>query len=920
MLKRSVYGASSIAAILSVPFLAMVPQSGYTQQIEEIVVSVRKKNESIQEVPISVSTLSAEQIQRWGINTTEDVVRYTAGLEFDEGLGAQDTRIVIRGLSPTRGRSNVAIIVDGVDFTGEAIGTAGGGILVSQQLLDLERVEVVKGPQSALYGRSAFAGAISYITKRPNLEAPEGSMNVQLGTGDGSEGMRVAGAYGGAVTDGFGLRANALVYDQQGFYQNSLTGTDIGGSKGYGAALSGLWDKGGMFTANGRIAYSNDEYEPQAQARLQSNTIIDINQSRAVLTGQSPNLVYRPGFPFSTATGGHASCGGLPASRNFAIASCNGQPSPIYVGKVPDADGLVSLQRENPRTGTGYKGTEVDTFTSTLGLEWDTSAGIFTSYTGFAALDSEQFFDGQNDPLPAGSYTNVNGDYSFTLPDCGFLDCSPTAQEFNFENETRLFSQELRYATKFDGPVNFTVGGLVWAERVEQTNRSITISPTIARVAGPFFNNVNGEPAANSVIPFVNMPGPDVVERDTTSYSLYGLVDWNITDTIALALEGRWVTEDLDVTGTNCNAAATIALVGPSPGPPSTACPPNFRGASSTSIANGAGSLAAGTYTLAVFDSQTASFSNSFFAPKATLQWMPNDTNMFYGSIAQGVKPGGISTITAGAFFDPDANTFDKEELLVYELGSKSTFFDNSVLFNTAVFYQDYTDKQVGVTRFDASINTDVGAIENAGEAETYGIELEAQWLITENLSVGGGYTWLQSEYTEFTQFTQSGNNVARNLAAGGEGCLNITPGASANQIGTCEVSLAGNQIEDVPEHSFVGNTRWEAPLASTGMQYYADASFIYKGERFVDEYNAKELDSYWLVDLRTGLIGERWEAILFIDNLFDDDTIKSAIDFGSITDSTRQGFQPPSPPDGIVVSLPDPRVVGVRFNYNFGG
>jgi outer membrane receptor protein involved in Fe transport len=394
-------------------------------------------------------------------------------------------------------------------------------------------------------------------------------------------------------------------------------------------------------------------------------------------------------------------------------------------------------------------------------------------------------------------------------------------------------------------------------------------------------------------------------------------VDWDISETVSLALEGRWVSEKLEVSGSVCDTDATFALTGL--GNPN-ACAQDYRGASSVGIANGNGTLAQGTYSLAVFNQKTDRFTDTFFAPKATLQWEPSDTQLLYGSVAQGIKPGGISTITAGAFFNPEENTFDKENLITYELGSKSTLFNGSVILNGAVFYQDYTDKQVGVTRFDAAAQTDVGGIVNAGEAETYGFELETQWQVTDNLSLGAGYTYLQSEYTKFIVETQSGNVVARDLAAGGDGCSQIideTP--NSNTIGRCIVDLSGNDIEDVPTHSFVGNTRWEAPLLSTGMDYFADASFIYKSDRFIDETNAKELRAYWLIDLRAGLIGDRWEAILFVDNMFDDDTVKSAVDFGSIVDSTRQGFAPPSPPDGVIVSLPDPRVVGLRLNYRFG-
>ncbi len=920
MFKRSVLGLGSAAAVIAAPLIVLAPQAGYAQQVEEIVVSVRRKDESLQEVPIAVSTIGEDQIRRFGINSTQDVVKYSAGLEFDEGLGAQDTRIVIRGLSPTRGRSNVAILVDGIDYTGEAVGTAGGGILVNQQLLDVQRVEVVKGPQSALYGRSAFAGAIQYVSKKPSLEAAEGSLDVQIGNGNNADGFRVSAAYGGPITDSFGLRVNGLAYDQEGYYRAALTGETVGGSQGAGIALSGIWDAGGAFSATGRVAYSSDKYDPQAQSRILANTSVDVNDSVAVRTGQTQNLLFTNGPGF---IGGLPDCGGpgdLAAPRNFAVASCAATPKTLVVGEMPDANGLQVIQREDPRTGGNYEGTKVDTITANIVLNWDVGVGTISSYTGYAALDSSQLFDGQTDALPAGSYTNFNQDYSFTLAPCGFADCSPTGQELDFNNQTRLYSQELRFATNFDAPVNFTVGGLVWAERVDQVEGSRSITPAIFRRSGfppnqPPDPPVESEPPANLNINNVFILDNARIKRDTTSYSLYGLIDWQINDSLNLQFEGRWVREKLEVGGSILDSATTEALTGLDAAAQANA----FRGASSVGIANGAGILPNGTYTLAAFGFLNDEFEDDFFAPKATLQWMPTDDQMFYTSIAKGIKPGGISTITAGAFFNPSENTFQKEKLLVYEIGSKSTLFDGSVILNTALFFQDYTDKQVGVTRFDQASQIEVGGIENAGEAETYGIELEALWQVTENLSLSGAYSWLESEYTQFEIETQATNNIARNLAAGGGGCLNITPGFTPDQPGICTVDLTGNAIEDVPKHSFVGNARWQAPVGNSAMEWYADASFIFKDKRFIDEFNAKELRAYWLMDFRAGLVADQWEAIFFVDNLFDDDTVKSAVDFGSLVDATRQGFFPPSPPDGVIVSLPDPRVVGLRLNYKFG-
>ncbi|MDQ1302885.1 MAG: iron complex outerrane recepter protein, partial [Pseudomonadota bacterium] len=134
-------------------------------QIEEVVVTTRKREENLQDIPLAVSAITAEQIQRQGINSLADVVQNQPSVKFDQSFGPADNRITVRGLSNTRGRSNVAFLIDGIDVTTENLISAGSGLLANRRLLsDVERIEVVKGPQSALFGRSAFAGAISYIT------------------------------------------------------------------------------------------------------------------------------------------------------------------------------------------------------------------------------------------------------------------------------------------------------------------------------------------------------------------------------------------------------------------------------------------------------------------------------------------------------------------------------------------------------------------------------------------------------------------------------------------------------------------------------------------------------------------------------------------------------------------------------------
>ena len=152
-----------VAALVTAPTMLVLPTNGWAQSIEEITVTTRRKTESLQDVPLAITVIGAEEIERQGINSLKDIANLDPSVGFDTSYGPADTRVAIRGLSNTRGRSNVAFLIDGIDVTTENVIAAGSGLLANQRLLsDVERIEIVKGPQSALFGRAAFAGAISY--------------------------------------------------------------------------------------------------------------------------------------------------------------------------------------------------------------------------------------------------------------------------------------------------------------------------------------------------------------------------------------------------------------------------------------------------------------------------------------------------------------------------------------------------------------------------------------------------------------------------------------------------------------------------------------------------------------------------------------------------------------------------------------
>ncbi|MCS6946665.1 MAG: TonB-dependent receptor plug domain-containing protein, partial [Steroidobacteraceae bacterium] len=243
------------------------------QALDEVIVQARKVQENLQEVPLSISVIGSEDIARQNLSSTEDIAKLDPSVIWDYGASMQDMRVVIRGLSPTRGRVNSAVLIDGVDVTSESIQFAGGSLLAGSRIFDLEQVEIVKGPQAALYGRASFAGAISYRTKDP---AKEFGGEVKLDGGD--YGQYSAGAgIDIPLGDSFGVRLSGTYWSKDGIYRNTALNAKVGGGDGYGASLTAKWEATENFTARLRVDYNDDEEDQRAARYLRTNVRLDPN-------------------------------------------------------------------------------------------------------------------------------------------------------------------------------------------------------------------------------------------------------------------------------------------------------------------------------------------------------------------------------------------------------------------------------------------------------------------------------------------------------------------------------------------------------------------------------------------------------------------------------------------------------------------
>ncbi len=257
--------------------LLFLSESALAQQlsVEEIIVTARKREESLQNIPLSITAFTRDQIENLAIADISDIAKITPGLTFDRGIAQSDLRPAIRGLQAERGRTSVGILIDDIDITSENLQNPGGGTLARTRLVDVERIEVVKGPQAALFGRAAFGGAINYITKRPSLTETEFRGLAEVHSESGFDLRASAGTP--LVEDKVGVRMNAYYWDERGSYRNELSGDHVGGGDGVGVAGGFTLQATESLSFYDRLEYSDEHIATPAAYLNLGNSVINLD-------------------------------------------------------------------------------------------------------------------------------------------------------------------------------------------------------------------------------------------------------------------------------------------------------------------------------------------------------------------------------------------------------------------------------------------------------------------------------------------------------------------------------------------------------------------------------------------------------------------------------------------------------------------
>lgn len=814
-------------------------------KLDEVVVTARKREETIQEVPLSVTAFSAKDMEQRGYSGLDDIAAATPGFTFEGfATGGAHGNPVIRGLAQTFTTAriqNVSFFLDGVYLQRQSMLNLG--------LIDMERVEVVKGPQNALYGRNAFAGAVNYVTLAPNNEV-EGYLSAGLGD---NERMEYRASISGPVGEG----GEWLGKFTAGF--NQYDGHTKNDHPVADANPSGPNQRGNL-GGNRDATYSASlMYEPPGGWRVRTS-------------------LYRSEIEHEAAPS--YSLSGVNAAR-FGLRFDNQNDLNCNVAEVAD------IQPQPPRTHTGFSlwcgelpryasdvatrtvegmvidpraiGTISETNAMTLSADYDINDDLSVHYL-FGFADHESYTDGgasDEDPL-AGRGINVNA--ALTQLD----NQDPAAFEFantssgRPNTELQAFSNELRFdwqtteslRTSF-GLYHSVVKDEEWttlyimdlcnadsAENIANCNTPISAPNTLAErtilTAAPAYDQYTRQHGGQA-------RGEWTAYKDSIA-AVFGSVSFDLTENLNATLEARYSQEKKVVdrfTDSFMVPAGEVVCYGVNcvpPDPERVAAPVLPFGNSLTSRI------------LVPHDDETF----TEVTPRAILNWKYADDHSVYASAAKGVKAGGFNNAELESEL-----TYKEEVNWTYELGSKN-FFADRFLLNLALYMVDWTNLQGGVPPGgEAGLSTS-DIIANVGGADSIGIELESRVALTEALSVDLGGTYNDATFKEGTKY------AAGEQVNGSYHCDGVTCPADGD--------ISGNQLARTSKVQYSVGLNLELYLLGWMLNSRLDTN--YQSKQFVEPLNLGWVPERQLTNASIKLVspGYKWEITGWGKNLTNED------------------------------------------------
>ena len=385
------------AAVLALPFLlqpgsvAFAQESGIDALMEEITVTARKREEGLQDTPIAVSVFSGESLEARGVQRIDEIAGLTPNMSFDNintnGGGGNSAAVFLRGVGQRdflpSADPGVGIYVDGVYYARSI-----GSVL---DIIDIDRVEVLRGPQGTLFGRNTTGGAIAIHTQKPHEEF-EGKVRVRVGIDDR---LDVLGKVNVPMSDNLYMSATVAKFDQDGFVVNPLNGMDTGDDDTFAARGAIRMQVNNNLEINLSGDYSRDRENGQARVVTENpNRAIDPTPGANIFTN---NFLYGANSPLNPANGGPGLGNpGTPFPRSFS--NCDATPANV-AGTHPDcANANTIALGKNTSTMPTYSNHDIYGFSGTV--DWQISDNLaIKSITAYRNVDSEFAHDGDSTPF-----------------------------------------------------------------------------------------------------------------------------------------------------------------------------------------------------------------------------------------------------------------------------------------------------------------------------------------------------------------------------------------------------------------------------------------------------------------------------------------------------------------------------------------
>jgi iron complex outermembrane receptor protein len=269
--------AFAIATVLGTAAVpALAEEVASSSQLEEIVVTGQRREERLQEAAVAVNAFTAETLANANVTRPGDVLKLAPNVTFVQSNIPGEFYVTIRGNTQTRlGESSVALVVDGVQSLDQ------NGI--NQELMEIQQIEVLKGPQGALYGRNAIGGALVIVTKDPNFDAFEGKVKIGYGNGKEKTGRL---SVSGPLAENFAVRAGVSYLDRDGFYKNNITGENVDRFRDTSGFLRAMWKPSDAIKGDFRVSATQ-----MKGGGINWNAIL-VGVNAPVMSGDNTDLPY----------------------------------------------------------------------------------------------------------------------------------------------------------------------------------------------------------------------------------------------------------------------------------------------------------------------------------------------------------------------------------------------------------------------------------------------------------------------------------------------------------------------------------------------------------------------------------------------------------------------------------------------------